>query len=66
MHFFCSDPEASGRQTSYMLYLRVDPTLGTGTGTAEIYRYNNNSFRTSEGGFFTMNLIICNLTFGMT
>ncbi|MBP8992717.1 MAG: T9SS type A sorting domain-containing protein [Bacteroidales bacterium] len=52
MHFFCSDPEASGRQTSYMLYLRVDPTLGTGTGTAEIYRYNNNSFETSEGGFF--------------
>ena len=52
MHFFCSDPEASGRQTSYMLYLRVDQTLGFGSGTAEIYRYNNNSYDTSEGGFF--------------
>lgn len=46
MHFYCSEPEASGRQTSYMIYLRIEGS------TAEIYKYNNNSYETANGGFF--------------
>ncbi|MBN2778123.1 MAG: N-acetylmuramoyl-L-alanine amidase [Bacteroidales bacterium] len=47
MHFFCSDPTEPGRLESYMVYLRADGN------TAEIYKYMDNSYETTNGGFFT-------------
>ncbi len=44
MHFFCSDPEQSGRENSYMVYLRADQN------TVQIYKYIDNDYNT---GWYT-------------
>ncbi|MEA3448535.1 MAG: CUB domain-containing protein, partial [Bacteroidota bacterium] len=46
MYFFCSDPEQSGRENSYMVYLRADHN------TVQIYKYIDNSYST---GWYTTN-----------
>jgi len=47
MHFFCSDPTQSGREDSYMVYLRAD------NNAIQIYKYIDNSYAT---GWLTSNV----------
>lgn len=44
IHFFCSDPTQTGREDSYMVYLRAD------NNTVQIYKYIDNSYST---GWYT-------------
>lgn len=46
MHFFCSDPTQTGRENSYMVYLRAD------ANTVQIYKYSGNSYDTADGGWY--------------
>lgn len=46
IHFFCSDATQTGRENSYMIYLRVD------NNTVQIYEYEDNSY-SSGGGWYT-------------
>ncbi len=52
MHFCCSDPSASGRGNSYMVYLRAD------ANTVQIYEYDDNSYTNPNGWYTTSDFTI--------
>ncbi len=52
IHFFCSDATQTGRDDSYMVYLRAD------NNTVQLYKYVNNSYSTGGGWYVTGNYTI--------
>lgn len=52
MHFFCSDATQTGRDDSYMVYLRAD------NNTVQLYKYIDNSYSAGGGWYVTGNYTI--------